>query len=89
MIEQRQKIGDFCTHMVDYHMPKRAMLKPDIVPTVFCFLNPAKHSMLSKARKLKALHRSIIKDLMKEPSMESQSSKEPEQATRGIGIQCG
>ena len=38
----------------------------------------------------RALHHSIIEDLLKEPSVKPHSSKEPEAAaTRDIEIQCG
>ena len=68
--------------------PKREMLKPDAVPRVFCFLSPAKHRKLSKAREARTLHRSIIKDLLEEPR-EPHFSMYPEPATRYIRIQCG
>ena len=60
------------------------MLKLDAVPTVFYFLNPAKCRKLSEARELRALHHSIIEDLLKEPTTEPHSSKEPEAATRDM-----
>ena len=80
---------DFVSSVVEGFGPKRATLKLDAVPTVFCFSNPAKRRKLSEARESRALHQSIIEDLLKEPSTEPQSSKEPEPATRDIEIQCG
>ena len=64
------------------------MLKSDTVPAVFCFSNPAKHRKLREARETRTLHCSVIEDLLKEPTMEPHSSKEPEPATKDIGIQC-
>ena len=61
---------DFVSSIVEEFGPKRAMLKLDAVPTVFCFLNPAKHRKLSEANKARALRCSIIEDLLKEPSTE-------------------
>ena len=43
---------------------KRPTLKPDTVPMVFCFSQPAKHRKLSESREAKALHHSIINDLL-------------------------
>ena len=82
---------DFVSSVVEGFGPKRATptLKLDAVPTVFCFSNPANHRKLSEARESRVLHRSVIEDLLKEPTMEPHSSKEPEPATRDIGIQCG
>ena len=80
---------DFVSSVVEGFGQKRATLKLDAVPTVFYFLNPAKRRKLSEARELRALHRSIIEDLLKEPTTEPHSSKEPEPATQDIGIQCG
>ena len=50
------------TSVVGGFGPKKAMLKLDAVPTVFCFLNPAKHRKFSKAREARALHHPIIED---------------------------
>ena len=72
---------DFVSSVVEVFGPKRATLKSDAVPTVFYFLNPAKHRKLSEARELRALHCSIIEDLLKKPTTEPHSSKEPEPAT--------
>ena len=80
---------DFVSSVVKGFGPKRATLKSDAVPTVFCFSNPAKRRKLSKARESRALHCSIIEDLLKEPTTEPHSSKEPEPATQDIRIQCG
>ena len=80
---------DFVTSVVEGFGPKRAMLKSDTVPTVFCFLNPAKCRKLNKVRESRTVHHSIIDDLLKEPTKETYSSKKPEPATRDIGIQCG
>ena len=80
---------DFVSSVVERFGPKRTMLKSDAVPTVFCFSNPDKRRKLSKARESRALHRSIIEDLLKEPATDPHSSKEPEPVTRDIGIQCG
>ena len=80
---------DFVSSVMEGFGPKRATLKSDAVPTVFCFSNPAKRRKLSEARESRALHHSIIEDLLKEPTTEPHSSKEPEPATRDIGIQCG
>ena len=58
---------DFVSSAVLGFGPKREMLKPDTVPTVFCFSNPAKRRKLSEAREARALHRSIIDDLLEVP----------------------
>ena len=68
---------------------KRAMLKPDAVPTVFCFTNPAKLRKFSEARETRVLYCSIIDDLLEVVPREPDSSKETESATRHIGMQCG
>ena len=80
---------DFISSVVEGYGPKRATLKSDAVPTVFCFSNPAKRRKRNEARESRVLHRSIIEDLLKEPTTEPHSSKEPEPATRDIRIQCG
>ena len=73
--------------------PKRPTLKPGAVPTVFSFSQQAKRRKLSEAREARALHRSIIDELLAgpsaEPSAEPLSIEEPEPATRDVGIQCG
>ena len=74
--------------MVEVFGSKRAMLKSDTAPTVFCFSNLVKCRKLRESRTL-SLHQSFIEDLLKEPIMEAYSSKEPEPATRDIGMQCG
>ena len=79
---------DFVSSVLPGFGSKRTMLKPDAVPTVFCLLNPPKHRTLSEARKARALHCSIIEDLLELPR-EPYSSKETKSATRDIGIQCG
>ena len=75
--------------MVEVFGSKRAMLKSDTAPTVFCFSKPVKRRKLSKIRESRTLHQSFIEDLLKEPIMEPYSSKEPEPATRDIGMQYG
>ena len=55
--------------------PKQPTLKADAVPTVFCFSQPTKRRKLSEAREAKALHRSIIDDLLAGPSTASRSSE--------------
>ena len=70
--------------------PKRPTLKPEVVPTVFCFSQPAKRKKLSKMREARALHRSIIDDLLAGSSAVPESNTvESLPATRDIGIQCG
>ena len=86
-------LGRFCIQysILGFRL-KGAMIKPDTVSTVFCFSNPAKHRKLSKAREARALHRSIIDNLLevpREPHSKPHSSKETESAIRDIGIQCG
>ena len=81
-------LEDFVSSAVPGFGPKRAMLKPDAVLTVFCFSIPAKRRKLSKAREARALHRSIVDDLLEVPREPlPDSSKETESATRDIGIQ--
>ena len=60
------------------------MLKPEAVPTVFCFSQLTKRRKLSETREANATHHSIIG-----PSLSHESSEEPQPATRDIGIQCG
>ena len=81
---------DFVSSVVEGYGPKRPTLKPEAVPTVFCFSQPAKHRKLSKMREARALHRSIIDDLLSGSSVAPQSSTgESQLAIRDIGIQCG
>ena len=70
--------------------PKRPTLKPEVIPTVFCFSQPAKRRKLSEMREARALRHSIIDDLLAGSSAAPQSSTgEPLPATRDIKIQCG
>jgi len=82
---------DFVSCVVEGFEPKRPMLKPDAILTMFCFSNPTKCRKLSKAREARTLHCSIIDNLLADPSTSSEplSSKEPSPATRDIRIQCG
>ena len=80
---------DFVSSIVPGFGPKRATLKPDAVPTVFCFSNPAKRRKPSKARQARALHRSIVDNLLEVPREPHPEPQETESATRDIGIQCG
>ena len=69
---------------------KKPTLKPEAVPTVFGFLQPAKHTKLSEMRETRALHHSIMDDLLAGSSAAPKSSTgESLPATRNIGIQCG
>ena len=54
--------------------PKRPTLKPEAVPTVFCFSQPTKRRKLSEAREAKSMHRFIIDDLLAGPSSSYGSS---------------
>ena len=63
--------------------PKRITLKANAVPIVFCFSSPAKHRKLNEAKEARALHRSVIDDLL-EVAKKPHSSMETEPATRDI-----
>ena len=56
------------------------MLKPEAVPTLFCFTSAPKRRKLSEARETRAEQHSIVEGLLAE------SSTPP---TRDVGIQCG
>ena len=80
---------DFVSGAIEGFGPKRPTLKPEAVPTVFCFSQPTKRRKLSEAREAKTMHRSIIDSLLAGPNSSCGSSKDPQLATRDIGIQCG
>ena len=80
---------DFVSGAIEGFGPKRPTLKPEAVPTVFCFSQPTKRRKLSEAREAKAMHRSIIDSLLAGPNSSCGSSEDPQPATRDIGIQCG
>ena len=81
---------DFVSSVVEGFGPKRPTLKPEAIPTVFCFSQPAKRRKLSEMREARALHRSIIDDLLAGSSTAPESNTgESLPATRDIGIQCG
>ena len=62
---------DFVSSVVEGFGSKRPTLKPDEIPMVLCFSQPVKHRKLSKTREVKALHRSIIDDLLAGPYLNS------------------
>ena len=57
--------------------------------TVFCFSQLTKRRKLSKAREAKAMHCSVIDNLLAGPSSSHGSSEDPQLATKDNGIQCG
>ena len=81
---------EFVSCAVEGFGPKRPTLKADAVLTVFCFSQPTKHRKLTEVIEARALHRSIVDDLLAGLSTVSQSgSEESQPATRVIGIQFG
>ena len=61
--------------------PSRCILKPDSVPTVFCFTSASKRRKLSEAREAKAQHRAIVDGLLA-PAEDTQP------LTQDVGVQC-
>ena len=59
--------------------PARRTLKPDAVPTLFCFTSAPRRKKLSEARESRAQQRSIVEELLAESSTP---------LTRYVGIQC-
>jgi len=60
-------VQDFVSSAAEGFEPKRPMLKLDAIPTEFCFSNPTKHRKLSEAKEARAMHCSIIDDLLTDP----------------------
>ena len=80
---------DFVSGAIEGFGPKRPTLKPEAVPTVFCFSQLTMRRKLIEAREAKAMHHSIIDNSLVGPSSSHGSSEDPQPATGDIGIQCG
>ena len=59
--------------------PARRTLKPEAVPTLFCFTSTPKRRKLSEARESRAQQHSIVEELLAESSTP---------AIRDVGTQC-
>ena len=72
--------------MLEGFRPSKKTLKPDAVPSVFCYAPPPKRRKTSEARIALATHRDMINELL---SAGPSNEFKPEPRTKDMGIQCG
>ena len=82
---------DFTGSVLEGFGPSKKTLKPDSVPSVFCYAPPPKRRKTSEARISQATHRDMLHELLSAgPSdIRGQQNDEPEPRTKDVGIQCG
>ena len=79
--DQHFNDNDFVSPVMEGYGPSRCTLKPDAVPTVFCFTSAPKRRKLSKAREAKAQHCVIVDELLA-------PAEDTRPLTRDVGVQC-
>ena len=81
---------DFTGGVLEGFGPSKKMLKPDSVPSIFCYAPPPpKRRKTSEARIALATHRDTINELLSAGPSNHQNELESEPRTKDVGIQCG
>ena len=81
---------DFTGGVLEGFGPSKKTLKPDAVPSIFCYAPPPpKRRKTSEARIALATHRDTINELLSAGPSNHQNELESEPRTKVVGIQCG